>query len=755
MYKVKVFSIIFFILLWYGLCAQADIGDGEEFVEVRRLLDEIKVAAIEKHGAFYDPMEVARTKPRAKPFTDGTEASANWELTDQLFENDILLTLPQAKHILDEVKSSGPVQRGKGNRRRQPRQALPTPSSFWPSLLVSYAFQYDDNDWKNLIRSGLRHVESHTCIRFTESSSSQDYLQYIRGSGCWSSVGRTGGRQQVSIGYGCDALGIVAHETLHALGLWHEQSRTDRDAYININFDEIYPGTQSNFEKRTPSTSDNMGQPYDLGSVMHYGSKAFAIDYNAYSVITRDSSYQQTVGQRAGISFKDAKMINLRYCSRVCTQKLACQNGGYTDPNNCNQCKCPDGYGGTHCQQIPQSNVAACRGGEYTASTKLYYITSPQVTSRASCYYRIKAPANQRIELTINKINFPCKDACESYVELKYKLDKIATGARLCCTVPKSPIISESNEVLMIFKGEDNIPTGYEGFRITYRLVGAPTTAQSTTYGSTFFWNGQWWRWIKGWAGGRTHLNTKNGWDLEGVGTTNAPPAPGESTESSTSVATTTTTSGSTTHKPDPTPSPSPSGSRPEWSDWAAWSECSANCGGCGERKRLRACYGGDRKCSGLPHEISKCGTQPCPVPAGKSTSRCSGRLLLPCDLYSQLEFGTVFNNDETKTNDLAKSNSSTIGHLLDTPKNARTLRRIGRSLRHKRSSSKQPSDPKVYCERRFSYNCPTSRLTISMDWKSAIRRTNALVLDDEDDRQYQECCPGFYSTQGQCQPNA
>ncbi|KAI1723407.1 astacin (Peptidase family m12A) domain-containing protein [Ditylenchus destructor] len=527
---------------------KADIGDGDEIVEVRRLLDEIKVAAIEKHGAFYDPMEVARTKPRAKPFTDGTEASVNWELTDQLFENDILLTLPQAKHILDEVKSS---------------------------------------DWKNLIRSGLRHVESHTCIRFTESSSSQDYLQYIRGSGCWSSVGRTGGRQQVSIGYGCDALGIVAHETLHALGLWHEQSRTDRDTYININFDEIYPGTQSNFEKRTPSTSDNMGQPYDLGSVMHYGSKAFAIDYNAYSVITRDSAYQQTIGQRAGISFKDAKMINLRYCSKVCTQKLACQNGGYTDPNNCNRCKCPDGYGGTHCQQIPQSNVAACRGGEYTADTKSYYITSPQVTSRASCYYRIKAPANQRIELTVNKINFPCKDACESYVELKYKLDKIATGARLCCSVPKSPIISESNEVLMILKGEDNIPNGYEGFRITYRLVGAPTTTRSTTY------------------------------------------APGESTESSTSEATTTTTPVSTTPKPDPTPAPSPSGSRPEWSDWAAWSECTANCGGCGERKRLRACYGGDRKCSGLPYEISKCGTQPCPVPAGKINSTLERFLIM------------------------------------------------------------------------------------------------------------------------------
>lgn len=61
-------------------------------------------------------------------------------------------------------------------------------------------------NWQNLIKKALKHVESHTCMRFQERSDGKDYLQFIRGSGCYSSVGRVGGRQQVSIGYGCDSV---------------------------------------------------------------------------------------------------------------------------------------------------------------------------------------------------------------------------------------------------------------------------------------------------------------------------------------------------------------------------------------------------------------------------------------------------------------------------------------------------------------------------------------------------------------------
>ena len=31
-------------------------------------------------------------------------------------------------------------------------------------------------------------------------------------------IGRTGGKQQISLGYGCEHVGVAVHEMMHALG---------------------------------------------------------------------------------------------------------------------------------------------------------------------------------------------------------------------------------------------------------------------------------------------------------------------------------------------------------------------------------------------------------------------------------------------------------------------------------------------------------------------------------------------------------
>ena len=61
------------------------------------------------------------------------------------------------------------------------------------------------------------------------------------------------------------------HEIGHALGLYHEAQRLDRDYHIKILRENIVYERMSNFvQPSDTSTIETKGMPYDLGSLMHY-----------------------------------------------------------------------------------------------------------------------------------------------------------------------------------------------------------------------------------------------------------------------------------------------------------------------------------------------------------------------------------------------------------------------------------------------------------------------------------------------------
>lgn len=51
-------------------------------------------------------------------------------------------------------------------------------------------------------------------------------------------------------------------------------SSTDRDKYVNINWNNIQPGRENNFQ--IASTSNKYRTVYDIKSIMHYTSFAFS-----------------------------------------------------------------------------------------------------------------------------------------------------------------------------------------------------------------------------------------------------------------------------------------------------------------------------------------------------------------------------------------------------------------------------------------------------------------------------------------------
>uniref|UniRef100_A0A4W5K545 Metalloendopeptidase n=1 Tax=Hucho hucho TaxID=62062 RepID=A0A4W5K545_9TELE len=168
--------------------------------------------------------------------------------------------------------------------------------------------RFTPSDRQN-IEYAVQSFHSKTCIRFVPRGNQKDYISFESLNGCYSSLGRIGGKQTVSVNsVGCILLGIIQHETLHALGFQHEQTRSDRDQYVRINWSNIDSNMANNFDKQN---TNNLNTPYDYSSVMHYGRTAFSI--NGMDSITPIPNPNVSIGQRRGMSTTDILRINRLY----------------------------------------------------------------------------------------------------------------------------------------------------------------------------------------------------------------------------------------------------------------------------------------------------------------------------------------------------------------------------------------------------------------------------------------------------------
>ena len=178
-------------------------------------------------------------------------------------------------------------------------------------LVYSIASNVSDNT-KKLIKRAISHWESKTNVRFVErnrnnSSKYTDYVEVVSDQqACWSWVGRRGGKQKLNVVEGC-GFGSIVHEFGHALGLFHEQSRHDRNKYIKVHYENIIDSRKHNFE--IAKDGNDVGN-YDYGSIMHYGRKYFS--KNGKDTIT-PLKKGVIIGQRKALSKGDIASINKIY----------------------------------------------------------------------------------------------------------------------------------------------------------------------------------------------------------------------------------------------------------------------------------------------------------------------------------------------------------------------------------------------------------------------------------------------------------
>ncbi|GBO08509.1 Astacin [Araneus ventricosus] len=160
---------------------------------------------------------------------------------------------------------------------------IKNPRFRWPGYpgrgVVPYVIDQSARGFSRVILQGMEQYHKHTCIRFVPRTNERDFIRIFYGNGCWSIIGRNGGRQDLSLGYGCAYVGLVVHELGHAIGLFHEHQRSDRDKYITIYPNNVVRGEMHNFERTNPN-NELIFTRYDYNSIMHYGNYAFSIRRN-------------------------------------------------------------------------------------------------------------------------------------------------------------------------------------------------------------------------------------------------------------------------------------------------------------------------------------------------------------------------------------------------------------------------------------------------------------------------------------------
>uniref|UniRef100_A0A0N4Z7K0 Metalloendopeptidase n=1 Tax=Parastrongyloides trichosuri TaxID=131310 RepID=A0A0N4Z7K0_PARTI len=374
----------------------------------------------------------------------------------KFFQTDIILSFTQINDIIKFNKNL--IEKSTSSRyfiKIIKRRGISS-NKRWVFPIKYYVCKNLDRE---IINEAIKTLENNTCVKFKESNecfTNTSGIIFHKSNNCYSFVGKyyKNKPQTIGIGPACNtSVTSIIHEIAHALGLYHEQSRPDRDDVIIFLKDYVDPKYTVNFAITPEDTVKLYETGYDFGSAMHYPFTSYGIN-NTGILMPKIYEYKNMMGQRYEMTFNDYKKINLHYCGKKCKRwKTKCFNSGYRNPKNCGKCICPNGYKGRKCTLLKPQEPGCGRRDKFTMKNVTSII---MVSGVKNCTFRIRTSKENRIRINITNAKFNKKIPCyiNMGLEIKYDKDKGATGLCLCGPHDEIVLTSSLNEVLVFYTGK-------------------------------------------------------------------------------------------------------------------------------------------------------------------------------------------------------------------------------------------------------------------------------------------------------------